>query len=79
MKVISIKDTRNRSLSYLESQLKEQSGQELVLIARSEYNFQTDESHFITAFEKSKADVIFPATADFPFDVKGLNLYYWKY
>jgi hypothetical protein len=79
MKVISIKDTRNRSLSYLESQLKEQSGQELVLIARSEYNFQTDESHFTSAFEKSKADVIFPATADFPFDVKGLNLYYWKY
>jgi len=43
------------------------------------YNFQTDESHFTRAFEKVQSGCDFSCYCRFPFDVKGLNLYYWKY
>ncbi|MEQ8240508.1 MAG: hypothetical protein RIA69_14915 [Cyclobacteriaceae bacterium] len=79
MKIISIKESNHRSLSYLQSQLELLDQDALTLIARSAFDLQSDEKQLSHAFEKSSADVIFPASADFPFDVKGLNLYYWKY
>ncbi len=53
---------------------------ELVLVINSkDPHIQGDSDQFQSTFESFHSDVVFCASANFPFSATGFNLYYWKY
>ncbi|MEM0939854.1 MAG: hypothetical protein AAF600_13850 [Bacteroidota bacterium] len=79
MKIIQLAPNLNNFLHSIYDQLKSVASDELVFISKDDYIIQFNEEKIKALFSELNSDVVFAASADFPFDVEGINLYYWKY
>ncbi len=79
MKTIRLNVEEENNLDKLRNELSAIKPNGLTLVALEEFDTQFDDKMIFERFESFNADVVFSASADFPFDVSGINLFYWKY
>lgn len=79
MDIIRIEEGATNQLNRLEKELQSRSSDQLVVLSREDVQFQFDDDPISATFNDFDCDVVFAASANFPFDATGFNLYYWKY
>ncbi len=79
MKTIQLDLIKENKLSGLLNELATVDSAELVLVTNTPIAYQLDNEQIKAVFNETGADIVLAASADFPFDVSGINLYYWKY
>jgi len=79
MKIIRIIEENQNATAQLESDLGTINPEELVIVSKEEIKIQFEDQHLNEVFQAFDADIVFAASANFPFDVDGINLFYWKY
>ncbi len=78
MEIVKI-DSGPDSLQKLKSDLSKLHQEQLTILTKDEIHVQLNDPQIHTLFEDFESDIVFAASANFPFDVAGINLYYWKY
>lgn len=79
MNVIRIQQDVSSTSAKLEADLRSLGPDELAIISNEEVTIQFGDEEVRNIFSDFNCDIVFAASANFPFDVKGINLYYWKY
>lgn len=67
------------SAKKLLADLEKVDSENLVLFTKDDVQVQFEEQEIESIFDSFDTDIVFAASADFPFNVEGINLYYWKY
>ncbi len=79
MKTILLSEKEKDNLGKLREKLSELKEDDFTIVSQESLEAQFDDAETEKVFQAIQADVVFAASADFPFDVSGLNLFYWKY
>lgn len=79
MNIVKIHQDISNTSKQLETDLASLNSDELVIISREDITLQFNDEEIKNTFEEFGCDIVFAASANFPFDVSGINLYYWKY
>ncbi len=61
------------------SQLSNLNKQELVILTSNELELHSSHKEIEEIFQSLNTDILFSASADFPYEGSGFNLFYWKY
>lgn len=79
MKTIRLESKEENVLQFLLHRLNGVNEHEITLISKEDFFIQSDDQALIEKFNAYEADIILAACSDFPFAVKGITLFYWKY
>lgn len=79
MNIIQIGNNLDHNIKQLESDLNAIEDEALVVLSKEPLTSQFDDEHIQKEFASFSCDILFGASANFPFDVNGINLFYWKY
>ena len=79
MEVIKVRTSNRNLIDTILSELALFAEDELVLITADDFLIQKEREEIFELYKETCADIVFGASADFPFDATGFNYYYWKY
>lgn len=79
MNIVKIHQDISNTSAKLEADLGLLNADALAIISREEIAIQFGDEETGNIFGDFNCNIVFAASANFPFDVSGINLYYWKY
>ncbi len=79
MNIVKIHRDLNNASAQLEEDLRSLDEGTLTIVSSEDLAVQFENEEIQHLFGEFHADIVFAASANFPFDVSGINLYYWKY